>query len=112
MNCRDIDRMSTKDKLKIRTPDGLTLYMELPEDNADQIEEQSVPRNLRGASGGHESGLPPKPGRSKELTIDSVDTKPPLDHWFIEVVPGQLSDVANRMSFAIDLLLAAAARPR
>jgi len=34
------------------------------------------------------------------------------DQWVVEVVEGVIPDAANRLSNAIDLLLAAAARPR
>ena len=58
-------------------------------------------------------GLPEeKPDQFGEdqLPEDSGETKNEI--WVVEVVHGAVPDAANRMARAIDLLLAAAARPR
>ena len=86
--------------------------MELSEDNTDRPEEHDIPEDLGGASGGQEFRRPPESAHPADPSIDSVGLELPQDHWSVEVVPGQVSDAANRISCAIDLLLAAAARPR
>ena len=58
-------------------------------------------------------GLPEeKPDRFREdqLPEDSGETNNEI--WVVEVVEGVVPDTANRLSNAIDLLLAAASRPR
>ena len=86
--------------------------MELPEDNTDGSENSNPSDVLEGTPSGHESAFCPESEYSAEPATDSVDMDVPRGHWFVEVVPGQVSDTANRISCAVDLLLAAADRPR
>ena len=59
--------------------------MELPEDNRDLSKDNDHPDGLG---------------------------ETPNDQWVVEVVHSRAPDAADRMSRAIDFLLAAAARPR
>ena len=85
--------------------------MELSEDDTDRYEEEYIPEDLGAAPGGQESNFSSGPG-AQEQAIDSGNVDLPGTQWFVEVVPGQVSDSANRISCAIDLLLAAVARPK
>lgn len=86
--------------------------MGLSEHNTDRPEEHNIPEDLGGAYRGQESSFSSGPGHAQEPDIGSESIEFPGNQWYVEVVPGQPSDAANRMSCAFDLLLAAAARPR
>ena len=85
--------------------------MKIPEGNDARLEDNTLPDD-GGASYDHESGCWPQPEYLAEPAIDSGDMLPPRHQWFVEVVPSQVFDSANRVSRAIDILLNAAARLR
>ena len=80
--------------------------MDLLEENADRSEDNNLFDDLEKTSTRHESGCSPEPGNPAEPASG------PRDQWYVEVVPGRVSDAANRMSRAIEILLDAAAHPR
>ena len=86
--------------------------MELPEDCTNRFEDNKLPVDLQGASEGQASGFSPESGLPGELPTASGKINLSRHEWAVEVIPGQISGALNRMSFAIDLLLAAAARLR
>jgi len=51
------------------------------------------------------------PGAQEEA-IDSGNMELPGNQWLVEVVPGQVSEAANRIARAFEILLEAAAHPR
>ena len=85
--------------------------MERPEDNADRLEDSTLPGDSR-ASNGHLASFSPESGHPDDPANDSTEIGLPRDQWSIEVVPAPGPDATDRMSQAIEILLNAAAHPR
>ncbi len=85
--------------------------MERPEDNADRLEDSTIPGDS-GAPNGHSPGFSPESGHLDDPASDSTEAGLSKDQWRVEVVPGPAPDATGRMSQAIEILLNASAHPR